>query len=76
VDLYVHSPIRLHGVMLNCTGTTLSFTFIGTVQPAAKSILNKTQFEFIDCLKSDSSYEGMLDVTNRRPRFSGDLRVY
>jgi hypothetical protein len=27
VDLYIHSPIRLHGVMLNqlSTGTTLTF---------------------------------------------------
>jgi hypothetical protein len=30
VALHIHSPIRLHGVMLNqlSTGTTLSFTFI------------------------------------------------
>jgi hypothetical protein len=29
VDLYIHSPIRLHGVVLNelSTGTTLLFTF-------------------------------------------------
>jgi hypothetical protein len=29
VELYIHSPIRLHGVVLsykNCTGTTLPFT--------------------------------------------------
>jgi hypothetical protein len=29
MDLYIHSPIRLHGVVLNklSTGTTLPFTF-------------------------------------------------
>jgi hypothetical protein len=31
VDLYIHSPIRLHGVMINLlsTGTTLPFLLVG-----------------------------------------------
>jgi hypothetical protein len=33
VDLYIHFPIRLHGVIFNysSTGTTLSFTFCLTL---------------------------------------------
>jgi hypothetical protein len=37
VDLYIHSPIRLHGVVLNQlrTGTTLLFTFFFTTETFA-----------------------------------------
>jgi hypothetical protein len=36
VDLYIHSPIRLHGIVLNklSTGTTLPFTFYTNSAPS------------------------------------------
>jgi hypothetical protein len=38
---------------------------IGTIKLAAKWILNKPQIEFIDCLKSDSSYRELLGVVKQ-----------
>jgi hypothetical protein len=64
VDLYIHSPIRLHGVVLNYlrTGTTLPFTFtfiIMALQPFAGPW---PLFQFLDPIHSrEDSLDGGSD---------------
>jgi hypothetical protein len=54
MDLYIHSPIRLHGVMLNYLSTGqlyLTFTYMTEADPASETSYNSNLHKMMDSVQ-------------------------